>query len=358
LLLSGCQTLRDLSELGAPGVAPASLHSLSLRCCRQLTALTLPAHAHQLRGLDLVGMGHLSASQLERLLSPEACASLRTLLLAEAALEPALARTLRTRCPLLERLDLRWCEHIGDGDGGGGGGDGDGAATLSPLEQLLEGGGSATAAAAEALRVLQCRCLPLRDSALRRLDGSALLRLDLGRCDELSDQALGGLARQAPRLTHLNLEWCLRLSDWGAARVLNGCDALEEIKLEGCKLLSDQLLVNLVTRQPHRPHDEATAGRDDELECPRCSSSSSSMWHRRALADGGTGESALRLINFAWINSVTDQAIERLTHAFDGCVAVNYYGDRVRAGHVMSGKGEMGWDAEEIELDAIDSLRE
>jgi hypothetical protein len=71
---------------------------------------------------------------------------------------------------------MRRCEQIGDG-----------AADEGGMCSLLQSAGDAHGAGGLPLplQILQCRCLPISDAALIAMDASRLLRLDLGRCDQV-----------------------------------------------------------------------------------------------------------------------------------------------------------------------------
>ena len=97
----------------------------------------------------------------------------------------------------------RWCETIDE----------------SAMGAILHGGENATGS----LRVLQCRCLSsamTQDAMSNIRHMGQLARLDLGRCDELTDTAMSTLADAVPALTHVNLEWCTEIT---GARALLPC---------------------------------------------------------------------------------------------------------------------------------------
>lgn len=97
-------------------------------------------------------------------------------------------------------LSDRWCEAVEE----------------SAMAAVLHGcSGSGDSSSSSSLRVLQCRCLSsamTQDAMSHICHMGQLARLDLGRCDELTDLATRCLAEAAPALTHINLEWCTEIT--------------------------------------------------------------------------------------------------------------------------------------------------
>ena len=183
--------------------------------------------------------------------------------------------TLARQAAALERIDLSWCDGIGD----------EGVIAL------------ASSASATSLRSLNLRKLEISDLCLHALRRCSLLcNLVLARCERVTDAGL----QHVGHLTHLqelNLAWLESISGEGLIACLTPLAKMQRLDLEGLKLVTDEHLLLMRGAMPDLVH-----------------------------------------LNLTWCSDPTDEAIGALVRARRTCV-LDYYGNPRTSGKLAGYSG-------------------
>ena len=157
-------------------------------------------------------------------------------------------------CGFLTRLDLCFCEKVGD--------KGierlaAGCRQLTSLdlgfcEQLTDVGVEALATYCTRLSTLDLRYVPVSNAALRTLGTicRGLPFLGLESCEAIDDSGVGEIAGNCHSLTSLDLSGCHGLTDARLDLVAQGCPLLSVLDLNGCRSVTDRGIERIVSACP------------------------------------------------------------------------------------------------------------
>jgi len=136
--------------------------------------------------------------------------------------------------------------------------------------------------------------------ALIQSNPTALRRLDLSMCDELTDAAVKDIATHLKALQYLYLGGCRRLTNAAIKDIATHLKALQHLDLSGCDKLTDAAVKDIATN--------LTALRRLDLHgCRRLTDA--------AVKDIATNLTALLYLDLGWCTQLTDAAIKDIaTH--------------------------------------------
>uniref|UniRef100_G3SKT3 F-box and leucine-rich repeat protein 13 n=1 Tax=Gorilla gorilla gorilla TaxID=9595 RepID=G3SKT3_GORGO len=207
------------------GITDSSLRSLSP--LKQLTVLNL-ANCQFLDGPASIRIRELNLSNCVRL-------------------SDASVMKLSERCPNLNYLSLRNCEHL----------TAQGIGYIVNIFSLVSIDLSGTDISNEGLNVLSrhkklkelsvSECYRITDDGIQAFCKSSLIleHLDVSYCSQLSDMIIKALAIYCINLTSLSIAGCPKITDSAMEMLSAKCHYLHILDISGCVLLTDQILEDL-----------------------------------------------------------------------------------------------------------------
>ncbi|KAK4741033.1 hypothetical protein SAY87_024621 [Trapa incisa] len=194
-------------------------------------------------------------------------------------------RALARGCPNLIKLNISGCSAFSDG----------------ALEYLTNFCGK--------LKILNlCGCVQAAsDKALQAIGRNCrwLQSLNLGWCDNISDDGVVRLAFGCPHLRVLDLCGCVRITDDSVIALANGCPYLTSLGLYYCQNITDRAMYSLAhSRIKHRA-----------LSAP-------STWQPSSVSlsasrkKGGDDDEGLRSLNISQCTALTPPAVQALCDSF------------------------------------------
>ncbi|XP_007980620.2 F-box and leucine-rich repeat protein 13 isoform X2 [Chlorocebus sabaeus] len=216
------------------GITDSSLRSLSP--LRQLTVLNLA---------NCVRIGDMG---LRQFLDGPASIRIRELNLSNCVrLSDASVMKLSERCPNLNYLSLRNCDHL----------TAQGIGYIVNIFSLVSIDLSGTDISNEGLNVLSkhkklkelsvSECYRITDVGIQAFCKSSLIleHLDVSYCSQLSDMIIKALAIYCINLTSLSVAGCPKITDSAMEMLSAKCHYLHILDISGCVLLTDQILEDL-----------------------------------------------------------------------------------------------------------------
>ncbi|XP_017812511.2 dynein regulatory complex subunit 6 isoform X8 [Papio anubis] len=216
------------------GITDSSLRSLSP--LRQLTVLNLA---------NCVRIGDMG---LRQFLDGPASIRIRELNLSNCVrLSDASVMKLSERCPNLNYLSLRNCDHL----------TAQGIGYIVNIFSLVSIDLSGTDISNEGLNVLSkhkklkelsvSECYGITDVGIQAFCKSSLIleHLDVSYCSQLSDMIIKALAIYCINLTSLSIAGCPKITDSAMEMLSAKCHYLHILDISGCVLLTDQILEDL-----------------------------------------------------------------------------------------------------------------
>ncbi|XP_054213555.1 F-box and leucine-rich repeat protein 13 isoform X4 [Homo sapiens] len=216
------------------GITDSSLRSLSP--LKQLTVLNLA---------NCVRIGDMG---LKQFLDGPASMRIRELNLSNCVrLSDASVMKLSERCPNLNYLSLRNCEHL----------TAQGIGYIVNIFSLVSIDLSGTDISNEGLNVLSrhkklkelsvSECYRITDDGIQAFCKSSLIleHLDVSYCSQLSDMIIKALAIYCINLTSLSIAGCPKITDSAMEMLSAKCHYLHILDISGCVLLTDQILEDL-----------------------------------------------------------------------------------------------------------------
>ncbi|XP_048195832.1 dynein regulatory complex subunit 6-like [Perognathus longimembris pacificus] len=216
------------------GITDGGLKSLSL--LKQLTVLNLA---------NCVRIGDVG---LQKFLDGPSSTKIRELNLSNCVLlGDASIVKLAERCPNLNYLSLRNCDHLTD----------QGLEYLVNIFSLISIDISGTVICNEGLSILSkhkrlkelsiSACYKITDVGIQGFCKKApfLEHLDVSHCAELTDDIMKTVAIYCAQLTSLNIAGCPKITDMGMEILSAKCHYLHILDISGCVLLTDQTLQDL-----------------------------------------------------------------------------------------------------------------
>ncbi|XP_033049564.1 dynein regulatory complex subunit 6 isoform X2 [Trachypithecus francoisi] len=216
------------------GITDSSLRSLSP--LRQLTVLNLA---------NCVRIGDMG---LKQFLDGPASIRIRELNLSNCVqLSDASVMKLSERCPNLNYLSLRNCDHL----------TAQGIGYIVNIFSLVSIDLSGTDISNEGLNVLSrhkklkelsvSECYRITDVGIQAFCKSSLIleHLDVSYCSQLSDMIIKALAIYCINLTSLSIAGCPKITDSAMEMLSAKCHYLHILDISGCVLLTDEILEDL-----------------------------------------------------------------------------------------------------------------
>ncbi|KAK6921487.1 Leucine-rich repeat [Dillenia turbinata] len=227
LNLQNCKGVTDAGMVEI-GCGLSLLQSLDVSYCRKLTDKGLSAVAlgcHDLRSLHLAGCRFITDGLLKAL--SENCLNLEDLGLQGCTNITDSGLTVLVRgCQLIKHLDINKCSNVGDG----------GISTVS----------QACAATLKTLKLLDC--YKVGDESILSLARFCrnLETLIIGGCRSISDESIKSLASACNHsLKNLRMDWCLNISDSSLNCILSKCRNLEALDIGCCEEVTDDAFQGL-----------------------------------------------------------------------------------------------------------------
>ncbi|XP_032762967.1 dynein regulatory complex subunit 6 isoform X2 [Rattus rattus] len=216
------------------GLTDSSLKSLS--GLKQLTVLNLT---------NCVGIGDVG---LRQFFDGPASVKLRELNLANCSLMgDTSVMKLSERCPNLNYLNLRNCDHLTDLA----------IEYIASMLSLISIDLSGTLISNEGLAILSrhrklrevslSECINITDFGIRAFckTSLALEHLDVSYCTQLTDDIIKTIAIFCTRITSLHIAGCPKITDGGMEILSARCHYLHILDISGCVQLTDQILQDL-----------------------------------------------------------------------------------------------------------------
>ncbi|KAM5236427.1 F-box and leucine-rich repeat protein 13 [Ctenodactylus gundi] len=231
------QRYPDITHIYMPdckGITDGSLKSLS--------------HLKQLTVLNLANCLRISDTGLKQFLDGPSSMRIRELNFSNCVhLGDASVMKLSERCPNLNYLSLRYCEHITD----------QGSEYILNIHSLISLDISGTGISDEGLITLS-RHKKLKELSLSECynitsfgveafckSSQILEHLDVSYCTQLSDEIIKALSIYCTHLTSLSIAGCPQITNSAMEMLSAKCHYLHILDISGCILLTDQVLKDL-----------------------------------------------------------------------------------------------------------------
>ncbi|XP_054548485.1 dynein regulatory complex subunit 6 isoform X2 [Talpa occidentalis] len=218
--------------------------------CKRITDVSLKSLSplKQLTVLNLANCVRIGDMGLRQFLDGPVSIRIRELNLSNCVhLGDASIVKLAERCPNLNYLSLRNCEHLTNL----------GIEHLVHIFSLISVDLSGTEISNEGLMILSrhkklkelslAECYKITDNGIRAFcKGSLILEhLDVSYCFQLSDEIIKALAIYCVNLTSLSIAGCPKITDSAMEMLTAKCHYLHILDISGCILFTDQILENL-----------------------------------------------------------------------------------------------------------------